>query len=387
MTTKRFALKSVRVQNLKAIKDSGLVELTPLTVFIGNNGAGKSSLIEALVAYREVVGHGLDNAFDRWHGLDYVVNKQPSRRQRTDFILERAPVTFHWGGTWGRSAFQVKIWIGLEEGGNAGRIQKELLKLPGGRRYQRSADGKCESFNDTTMERVRRVLPGESAAPQDWVQLAQRWQFLALEPRPMGEPARQAMSGGPPVLQPDGSNLAQYLWSLRNASVEAFEGLLGSLQIVLPYARDVQPVISEAIDRLVHVEMTEESFKVPGWLLSTGTLRILALLACLRHPDPPPLLVVEEIENGLDPRTLQLLVSEIQEAINAGRTQVILTTHSPYLLDLLDLSHIVVVERESDGPTFRPTFRRPGDEKELRDWARDFSPGRLYTMGRLTRGE
>ena len=50
---------------------------------------------------------------------------------------------------------------------------------------------------------------------------------------------------------------------------------------------------------------------VPGWLLSTGTLRILALLACLRHPDPPPLLVVEEIENGLDPRTIHLLVEEI----------------------------------------------------------------------------
>ena len=45
-----------------------------------------------------------------------------------------------------------------------------------------------------------------------------------------------------------------------------------------------------------------KNFEVPGWLLSTGTLRIVALLACLRHPKPPPLLVVEEIENGLDPR-------------------------------------------------------------------------------------
>jgi predicted ATPase len=128
--------------------------------------------------------------------------------------------------------------------------------------------------------------------------------------------------------------------------------------------------------------MTEADYKVPGWLLSTGTLRLLALLACLRHPNPPPLLVVEELENGLDPRTVHLVVEEIRAAIEVGSIQIILTTHSPYLLDLLDLSHIVVVER-IDG---EPTFVRP-NQKELADWASKFSPGRLYTMGRLTKGD
>ena len=117
-------------------------------------------------------------------------------------------------------------------------------------------------------------------------------------------------------------------------------------------------------------------------MLSTGTLRIVALLACLRHPKPPPLLVVEEIENGLDPRTLHMVVEEIRATISRGKTQVILTTHSPYLLDLLDLSHIVVVEREAG----QPTFTRP-DEDALAEWSKSFSPGRLYTMGNLTRGE
>ena len=76
------------------------------------------------------------------------------------------------------------------------------------------------------------------------------------------------------------------------------------------------------------------------------------------------------------------LVEEIRTAAAAGTTQVILTTHSPYLLDLLDLSHIVIVERK-DGET---VFRRP-DEKGLAEWSESFSPGRLYTMGRLTESE
>ena len=83
--------------------------------------------------------------------------------------------------------------------------------------------------------------------------------------------------------------------------------------------------------------MTEADFTVKGWLLSTGTLRILALLALFRHPEPPPLIIIEEIENGLDPRSVHLIVEEIRRVTESGRSQVILTTHSPYLLDLLDL--------------------------------------------------
>ena len=87
-------------------------------------------------------------------------------------------------------------------------------------------------------------------------------------------------------------------------------------------------------------------------------------------------------KNSKAPRGLHLVVEEIRAAITAGTTQIILTTHSPYLLDLLDLSQIVVVERQ-DG---QPTFHRP-DAEQLADWSKSFSPGRLYTMGRLTKGD
>jgi predicted ATPase len=164
--------------------------------------------------------------------------------------------------------------------------------------------------------------------------------------------------------------------------LNAFNGILKSLRYVLPFAADLQPALTSELERSYYLKLKEEDYEVPGWLLSTGTLRILALLACLRHPFPPPLLVVEEVENGLDPRTIHLLVEEIQAATTNGKTQVILTTHSPYLLDLLDLSHIVVVEREEG----QPVFRRP-DADQLAEWSKSFLPGKLYTMGRLTRGD
>src|SRR5262249_16510300 len=142
------------------------------------------------------------------------------------------------------------------------------------------------------------------------------WQFLSFDPGRMGMPVRQAMAPEPCKLHRDGSNLGQYLWEIRERDLGAFEGLLEALRFVLPFASDIQPRITQEIERLVHLQMTEADFKVPGWLLSTGTLRVLAILATLRHPQPPPLLVIEEIENGLDPRTLQLVVEEIRGAIS-----------------------------------------------------------------------
>ena len=154
------------------------------------------------------------------------------------------------------------------------------------------------------------------------------------------------------------------------------------MQSVLPYAEDMQPVITSELERTVYLQLTERDFKVPGWLLSSGTLRVLAFLALLRQPYPPPLIAIEEIENGLDPRTVHLLVEEIRVAVESGKTQLIVTTHSPYLLDLLPLSAIVLVDRVEN----EPRFTRPAYIDEVQQWAKNFAPGQLYTMNRLNKG-
>ena len=142
---------------------------------------------------------------------------------------------------------------------------------------------------------------------------------------------------------------------------------------------NLKPVLTDVLGRQTHLEMTEEDFEVMGWLLSTGTLRVLALLALFRHPEPPPLIVIEEIENGLDPRTVHLIIDEIRDVVESGRSQVIVTTHSPYLLDLLPLSSILLVERVEG----EPQFNRPADDDSLAIWTKRFAPGKLYTMGKL----
>src|SRR6185503_6647490 len=101
-------------------------------------------------------------------------------------------------------------------------------------------------------------------------------------------------------LNKDGSNIAEYLLEIKNNDQSAFEGIVETLRYILPYAQDLQPTLVSGSE--INLEMKEGEFTVRGWLLSTGTLRFVAILALLRHPKPPPLIVIEEIENGLDPR-------------------------------------------------------------------------------------
>jgi predicted ATPase len=111
-------------------------------------------------------------------------------------------------------------------------------------------------------------------------------------------------------------------------------------------------------------------------MLSTGTLKILALLAVFRHPEPSPLIVIEELENGLDPRTIHLVITEIRNYIENKKGQVLITSHSPYLLDQLHISQIIFVERKEE----KVSLSRPADDEEVLEWSKKFAPGQLYTQ-------
>ncbi len=82
-----MTLQSVRVRNFKAIVDSGTVRFGPLTAFIGHNGSGKSSLIEALETYQSIIVDGLDVAMQRWLGIEHVRHLGAEAKARGGKVL------------------------------------------------------------------------------------------------------------------------------------------------------------------------------------------------------------------------------------------------------------------------------------------------------------
>lgn len=385
---KSLALRTCRVRCFKAIRDSELVTFTPLTVFVGNNGSGKSSLLEALETIQSIVMNGLDPAMQRWRGFEHIWNHAADHKEKKTQgrPYHFNPMRFYLNGAMGKQALTLMMRINSAPGHDKQFIQDEDIDIAKIAHIKRNDTGVVffeDRVNRDTQE--RKIPDGESAVRGFAPELAEfiaSWQFLSLIPQSMGRPVLQKRTAGNVRLDQDGANIADYLRDMRELDTPAFEGLLDAVRYVLPFAMELQPQPTD-VDRSVYLPMKEGTFTVPGWLLSTGTLRILALLALLRHPKPPPLILVDEIENGLDPRTLGLLVEEIRTAVQSGRTQVIATTHSPYFLDLLALSHIVTVNRIES----QPCFSRPADQTTLQGWREKFSPGRLYTMGLLDRKE
>ena len=361
----RLKLSSFHLKNFKAVQDSKAIRFTPLTAFIGNNGSGKSSIVEALETLQTLVMRDIDKAMAPWHGFEHIWNKAVEHRSVKDKITH--PMTFASRGISKEEDFRFALEVVADP--NFDRVYFQGYK---------AAYGKADFI-----ERPGFISEGTISDPK-LKSFVKDWQFLRLNPYEMTEPLPQKRSSGKITLHKDGSNIAEYLQSVRDADIRAFDGIIETLKVVLPFAVDLQPAITSELERNVYLNLSEEHIegKLAGWLLSTGTLRILAILALLRHPIPAPVIIIEEIENGLDPRTIHLLVDEIRHFVESGRGQVIFTTHSPYLLDLLPLSYLVVCDRDESGG---PRFTRPGSQKALENWARQFTPGKLYTMGTLTR--
>lgn len=374
MSESKLPLQSFRLNNFKAVRDSGVIRFTPLTVFIGNNGSGKSSLIEGLELFQQIVLRGIDEAVQPWRGFEHVWNKAVEHKLMRDRKTSN-PMSFKIKGTFRRGLVsdipvEVNLLLDMDHEGNTIGIRELRVKSP--------EEGPPAGLMGDSFPEYR--ISGDKRLQM----LASSWQFLTIMPQHMQYPVLQKRTKGGVELSKDGANIAEYFESIRNADVSIFRGIIETLQSVLPYADDLQPAITSELERNFYLTLKEKGIedKLPGWLLSQGTLRVLALLCVLRHPNSPPVIVIEEIENGLDPRTIHLIIDEIRTFVQTGKGQVIATSHSPYLLDLLPLSQIIVVERDEEGS---PVFNRPADNKDLVEWARKFAPGKLYTMGNLTR--
>ncbi len=381
--SRTLPLSSVRIKNFKAIRDSGSLRLDPLTVFIGNNGSGKSSVIEALEMVKHLAEDDLDQALGLFRGFEHVRYKG-GKRLRTDApgatLVERRAISLQLRGHHLKKKFAARTEIGLREN-NEVYLGREMV-LRAGYVVDREDDKQTTRVRDQE-PKVESIDRDDSILRGSLSDVLEDWQFVRLNPEAMGSPRAIKRSGARVRLSPDGANVAEYLLEMAAKAPEDFHDLFRALSFVLPYAKNFKVEVLSELERQAYLQIAEGEFDVPGWMLSTGTLRIAALLALFRHPSAPKVLFIEELENGLDPRTIGLIVEEIRSAVLSGNQQVILTTHSPYLLDLFPLESIVMVEREDDGA---PTFWRPNDQEQILRWKEKFAPGRMYTTGMFSRG-
>lgn len=175
-------------------------------------------------------------------------------------------------------------------------------------------------------------------------------------------------------LEPDASNLGLVLNRLRREPTVK-KRLLEALHALYEGIDDFDVQIEGGT---VQVFFHEGGKTVPATRLSDGTLRYLCLLAVLCHPTPGPLVCIEEPELGLHPDVLPTLTDLLKDA--SERTQLIVTTHSDVLVDVLtDMPEAVIVAGRSE----RGTTLQRLDGEQLKPWLEKYRLGQLWTRGEI----
>lgn len=402
----RLHLTSVKVERFKAAFKPEPVPLRPFNLILGHNGSGKSTLLEALQWVDGTLRQDARTALQRYFGIAPVVNVRSKQH-----FFQLALTWKHEDEQEGDLTYRVKVVAGSD--GTTPLIASESLDFQPTAGKKRSLIKTSEEANpNKDRPGVRTVHPAEKrfmreVTDSDRLALRQAgglmpvsdmhfrdrlilpainsfWEnavFLRLSTSRLaaGSPAKR--KSFEPLLDEEGTNLPALLNELNKEQladlVERIKNVLSGIEEVKvskPRSGRQENVNYSLKERMPHVGRPGSFlFEIPSWMLSEGTRRITAIFALLVHDPPPSLLCIEEVENGLDPWTVVKVLNALKSAVAAG-TQVIVTSHSPWLIDHVDLQDILLVERQK-GTT---EYRRLEDMAEAKRFANEVPPGARY---------
>jgi predicted ATPase len=185
---------------------------------------------------------------------------------------------------------------------------------------------------------------------------------------------------GIPQIIDDASNVPAVLDALLRKDRDRFLHVLETLRKLVPGLADLHIETPSAEQRRIDLEF-ESGLTMDASRASFGVKLLIFFVALANHPNPPRTVLVEEPENGIHPKRLEdvvrLLIGLSEGKFADRATQVILTTHSPYLLDCIDpvLHQVLVFQRQPDGSC----NASPVDTERLKLFLDEFMLGEIWT--------
>lgn len=365
-------LVDLRISHYKSLSDIELTDIPPVTVLVGCNGVGKSNVADALRFLRDAVSQGLDHAVSTRGGIGLIRQYSPTKPFQIsfDFTFEenegKASLT---------SRYSLSL-TSLREGNF--RVERERCEWFGPTAFTFDNDGEmieCD-FESMLAERnaegrITLKVAGKAVALDNerptaadalalgnrltWLDLASvefggkslrdfilNFRFSAIYPNTLRHPAPPDTD---PILKENGANWASILRNLKKTSrgKQAWEQVREMMQVVMPQLEDISPqaVGGFILPRFKVREASGEAHLFDPSQISDGTLRILGILLALYQTPHPSLMVIEEPEQTVNPALLALLADAFREV--SERTQLLITSHSPHLIDCFEPENIRVV--------------------------------------------
>lgn len=146
----------------------------------------------------------------------------------------------------------------------------------------------------------------------------------------------------------DGSNLPWVIENLRNKAKNSFDQWIAHLRTALPDLKDIKTVEREDDKHRYLKVCYNNGFEVPSWMVSDGTLRLLALTLPAYLRDLTGVYLIEEPENGIHPGAIETLFQSLSSVYDA---QILLASHSPVILSQARLDQILCFQKTESGAT------------------------------------
>jgi predicted ATPase len=178
-------------------------------------------------------------------------------------------------------------------------------------------------------------------------------------------------------LRHDASNLAAFLYLLKETKIEHYEAIRDTIRLVTPFFDDFFLEPDRKNENMIKLGWREKGSDFPfqAYHLSDGTLRFICLATLLLQPEMPSTILIDEPELGLHPYAIVVLASLMKSA--AKRTQLIVSTQSVSLVNQFDAEDLLVVERNECDHKYETVIERVDSEK-LGAWLEEYALGELW---------
>lgn len=389
-----------RVQNYRCLRDVSIgvtsghrkgPVLSGLTAFIGKNGTGKSSLLDAFSFLSDCVLHGVEDACNR--GQRGGFHRLLSKGCAGPIVLE---IRYREGEH--GPPIDYRLEVGAADNGRPQVESEELTQRPRGRHHDGTLQylalklGRGPAFFGLTDPDASGMR-----SPQFMPVVITDRAFLGvaalgvLETYPFIDRLRTFLGGwylsyfqpnaarGLPIagLQPhlntSGDNLGNVVQFMEGEYPDRFKAILQQIASRIPGVRTISTEVTK--DNRVLLRFNDGNFQDPFYAqqMSDGTLKLFAYLLLLNAPKPAPLICIEEPENGLYHKLLEVLVQEFR--IHTDRadpsSQIVVATHHPYFVDALSPKEVWILDKGPDGFS---TARRASDLELVRNMVEEGIP-------------
>lgn len=321
-------IETLSLRNFKVLREVD-VRLRPLTLIVGPNASGKSTLLQALAG---ITRSGSENGGGReFAGAFGDAEMFQSYDAKGPLVLE---CSGRYGGR--RVTFRLTV--------DPNGVQPPIATA-------RVAHLDEDEFRPLSRPAV----------------------VMSLDVKKMA--ARSFMKETNQVLPSNGEGLSTVLADLYLEHPTRFRELVGRLKDVIPSVQDLRVRRTEVGYELLFDMRGGRG--IPASSISEGTLLTLGLLTVLIVPNAPQLVLIDDLERGLHPAALGDLVKQFRTLQEQNpELQIVATSHSPYLLDHLNADEILLTSLDEEGyAAVRPLTDHPDYER----WKDVMAPGEFWS--------